>query len=85
MAILGSPTHRAEQHAALQPPRVRGEARDRRQVRRGRGLDQNAGARQRIHKLLKRPAHGRDVAEGGSANTVTVEPETACSSAAGQV
>ena len=86
VAVEHRPADGAEQHATLEPPRVRGETGDRgagtdARVRR---IDQDAGARERVYDLLQRSAHGRDSGRG-SANTVTVAPAVACSPAAGHV
>ena len=79
--------HGAEQHAGLEPARVGSEPGDVGHWRSSlRCLDQSAGARQRIHNLLQRSTHGREMELGGSSpNTVTVVPAAAPAPAAGQV
>src|SRR6267378_93822 len=88
VAVEHRPANGAEQHATVEPPRVGGEAGDFRHATdaRVRRIDQDAGARQRVHHLLQRSTHGCDTeGERGSANTVTVVPGVACSPAAGHV
>src|SRR6266571_5150860 len=88
VAVEHRPAHGAEQHAALEPPRVGGEPGDGGDGTRARvsRIDQGAGARQRVHDLLQRTTHWWDWRTGSaSANIVTVVPATACSPAAGQV
>jgi hypothetical protein len=74
--------HGAEQHAGLQPPRIRRQTGDLRQSPRRRS-DQQTRARQRVHNHPEGGTHRRT--GRGSANIVTVVPVGARSPAAGQV